>query len=219
MSDFQKLFLAGVGAGMTLVAWGWVSTPGVGLISVIGAYAILFLYALLGYWGVPFIERIQPAVAQWVVFLGLLAGLVFAGGTALEYATLPASTTFMQLVEFGLAFFLYFLAGLLAALRTQRWRDALAVATGTSMLGALLWLIATLFTFYLFRGTPPQQQVLFAEGSYDNFVRSGMASFEIFIMEDLFGRTLLYLLFEPLAALGLGLLAGLPGRIRARLAR
>jgi hypothetical protein len=154
-----------------------------------------------------------------VVLFGLLSGFVFAAETALEYALLPADNTFFGLAEFGLVFLFYFLAGLLAALRTRRWRDAPTVAIGTSMLASLLWLVATLFTFYLFRGTPPQQQVLFAEGSFDDFVRSGMANFDIFIMEDFLGAAFFHLLLGPFVALILGMLAGIPGKIHARFNR
>lgn len=202
---------------MTLVAWGWVTTPGVNWLGVSGAYLILFVYALVGLRGIQIVERAQPPIAQWIVSLGLLAGLIFAGSIALEYVLLPTDNFILGSTEFGLAFLLYFLAGLLAYVNNQGWRDTLAASIGASMLASLLWLVATLFTFYLFRQTPPQQQVLFANGSFDDFVRSGRANFDIFVMEGLFRNAFVHLLLAPLVALFLGLLSGLAGKLALKL--
>jgi hypothetical protein len=217
MSVSQKIFLVCLGAGGTLVTWGWISTPGVSSLSVSWAVLILCIYALISFWGAPLLERIQPPVVQLVFALGLACGFVFMAEILLEYGLLPRDNTLFGTVEFGLVFLGYFLAGLLAFLRTRRWYAALTVAVATSMLASLLWALAILLTFYVFRGTPAQKLVFMAEGNFDDFIRSGMHNFDTFVMEDFFGAIFFHLLLGPLAALILGALALIPGKIWVRL--
>jgi len=47
---------------------------------------------------------------------------------------------------------------------------------------------------YAFRGSPRQVLVLRAEGNYEDFARSGMSDFNVFIMEDFMGATFFHLL-------------------------
>jgi hypothetical protein len=217
MSASQKIFLVCVGVGVALVGWGWISTPDVSLLSVSGAALILCIYALISFRGAPLLERIQPPVARLVFALGLACGFVFVAEILLEYFLLFRDNTLLGTVEFGLVFLGYFLAGLLAFLRTWRWRAALTVAVATSMLASLLWALAILLTFYLFRGTPAQKLVFMAEGNFDDFVRSGMHNFDTFVMEDFFGAIFFHLLLGPLAASILGALALIPGKTWIRL--
>jgi hypothetical protein len=217
MTDLCKVFLSSLGAALMLVTWGWISTSGVNLISVAGATLILLIYALIGLRGLPLLESFQPPLAQLVLGFGLLGGLIFAVEIALEYILLPADNSLFGLLEFGLIFFCYFLAGLLAFLRTRRWRSALTVAAATSMLASLLWVVAILLTFYLFRHTPAQEMVFRAEGNFDDFARSGMSNFDVFVMEDFFGATFFHLLLAPFAAALLGALALIPGQLWVKL--
>ena len=90
-------------------------------------------------------------------------------------------------------------------------------ATGTAMIASLIWLIAVLTVFYIFRGSPQQTQVFRAEGNYEDFAQSGMSDFNTFIMEDFLGAAFFHLLLGPLVAAILGIIGGLFGKVFAML--
>jgi hypothetical protein len=210
----RKLFLLGVLLGLILVILGRILVPATNLISVAGACLILILYGLAAYFVFP---RLSPAAIRIVRVSGLLAGLIFAGEILLEYALLPSDNTRWGLIEFGTVFVIYFLAGLWAAYQTRSIKFGTLAAVLTAMLSSVIWLLCLLLTFYLFRGTPRQELVLKAEGSFEDFARSGMSDFSTFIMEDQLGAGFFHLLLAPLIAAILGAIAGVLGKGLAQL--
>ncbi len=74
-----------------------------------------------------------------------------------------------------------------------------------------------LSTYYVFRGTPIQEQLFRAEGTYEDFARSGMSDFAAFAMEDLLGAGFFHLLLAPIIGAVLGGMGGLIGKGLRRL--
>lgn len=201
--------IACAGLGLALVLLGWLLVPSTSPISVGGACFILTAYGLVGWFA---FGRIQPEVFTRAAVFGLIAGGIYIGEILLEYVLLPRDNTSWGLIEFGAVFFVIFLSGLVAAWRSKRVSNAILAALVTGMLGSMLWLIAALLTFYLFRGSARQALVFAAEGNYADFARSGMGNFDAFMMEDFFGAGFFHLLLAPLIAAILGTLGGWLGK-------
>jgi hypothetical protein len=207
----QISWISAAALALTLVVAGWRTTPGVSLLSVGGALAILFLYGGLGYAALPWLCRLEPRLWRWIVTCGLLAGGIFLGETALEYYLLPADNTLLGQLEYGGAFLLFFIAGAVGARQSARCRVGVVAAAGSALLASLIWVIVVLGFFYTFRGTPQQGQVFLAEGNFTDFAASGMKSFGVWIMEDFLGAVFFHSLLAPLAAAVVGALGSLLG--------
>jgi hypothetical protein len=207
-------FLLGVLVGIILVLVGWRLVPSASLLSVSGVCLILLVYGLLGYFVFP---RLRSEIHKLVGVFGLLAGAIFAGEIVLEYVFLPRDNTSWGYLEFGAVFAVYFLTSVLAAYRCKGLRYGLLAAVCNAMLSSLIWLIFILLTFYTFRGSTRQIQVLTAEGDYADFAQSGLHDFNTFVMEDFFGAGFYHLLLAPILAAILGTLGGLLGKGLARI--
>jgi hypothetical protein len=221
----RSALLLGALTAMVLVAYGLIATPGLlsapssALPGAVGVGVVLGAYAVAG-WLLPTrLQRRDARIVSAGAAGGLLAGLVFAGEIALEYAFLPASNALMGTVEYGLVLALLFAGSLYVAYRSRSMRSGLLAALLSAAVAALIWYSVVLIVFYLFRGTPQQAQVFRAEGNYDDFARSGMASFDAWIMEDFLGAGFFHLLLLPLIAAVLGLAGGALGKGLARLRR
>jgi hypothetical protein len=201
--------LLGVLLGFALMFLGGILVPATPLLGLMGAGLILGIYGLVSFFGVP---RIRPEILHWASGFGLVAGAIFAGEILLEYVFLPQDNTPWGLVEFGSVFFLYFLSGLWTAYRSGHLRQGSLAAIASAMISTLIWLIVLWITFYAFRGTARQTSVFMAEGNYDDFQKSGMADFNVFIMGDFLGATFYLLLLGPILAAVLGTVGGLLGK-------
>ena len=210
---FQVTLLASVLIALALVLLGWALIPTTNPISVAGACAILIIYGLAFYFGVP---RVGPEVVRWAGLFGPAAGAVFVAEILLEYAVLPKDNTSWGVVEFAAVFALYFLSSFWAAYRSHRLGAGVLTAILSAMLSSLLWLIAVLAVFYAFRGTTRQVQVVLAEGNYQDFAHSGMGAFDAFIMEDFLGGAFFHLLLGPAIAAILGIIGAAIGRLLGR---
>ena len=194
---------------------GWALAPAVRGVSIAGACVVLIAYGAIGAICAPRIERQNPALLHQATLFGLLAGGAFALEVVLEYIVLPADNSTWGLVEFGAVFALVFISALLAARRSRRVRHGLLAAVVTMMIASLSWLVVVLAITHAFHGTPQQAQVLRAEGAYDDFARSGMSDFNVFVAEDFMGAAFFHLLLGPLVALLLGAAGGWAGRLSA----
>jgi len=205
----QKALLLGVLLGLTLVIFGWILIPRTNWLGIVAACLMLGMYGLVVYFGLP---KIHPEILRWSGRFGLIAGIIFLGEILIEYIILPKNNTNWGLIEFGSVFFLYFLSSLWVSYQSARLRSGIVTAILSAMLSALIWLITMLVMFYLFQGTDRQVEVFRAEGTYEDFARSGMTDFNTFIMEDLLGAGFFHLLLGPILASILGAIGGLLGR-------
>ena len=210
MRLFRLVSILGVLVALGLVLLGWAMIPATNLLSVAGACAVLVVYGAAFYFVLP---RVETDVAKWARLFGLLAGTVFAAEILLEYALLPKDNTSWGIAEFGIVFALYFFSSFWAAYRSHRLGTGVLTAVLSAMVSSLLWLIVVLAVFYLFRGTQRQVQVFTAEGNYQDFTRSGMASFDAWIMEDFLGGAFFHLILGPAIAAVLGVIGGAIGKL------
>ena len=212
----QKGLLIGALIGIALVVYGVVTTPGVNFLSVTGGMFVLIVYGSVGWFLTPLVNQISPVILRIAMIFGLIAGAIFAGEIALEYILLPQDNSLYGTIEFTSVFILYFLASIFASYRTQSFRAGLLAAVNTAVISSLIWDVAVISFFLIFRGTQQQSQVFQAEGNYTDFARSGLASFSIFIMEDFLGATFFHLVLGPLVAAILGTIGGWIGKGIAR---
>jgi len=205
---FQKIYLFGVLISIGLVLFGWILVPAESITGVIAALVALVLYGGAAWFTSKRLDKLHSSILSNAVIFGFIAGLIFTSEILLEYVLLPKDNTAYGLVEFGSVFFLYFLASLFTVYQTTKIRFGVLSAVGTAMIAALIWIIATLSVFYLFRGTPQQTQIFQAEGNYVDFVQSGMTDFNTFIIEDFMGAVFFHSTLGPLLASILGFIGG-----------
>ena len=194
------LLAAGSAGGLVLAGFGWLRHPGISLLSVAAAALVLALYGVVA---LRWASRLAPPgslVARAAWWGGLAATLVFCGEIILEYALLPADNSRFGLVEFGAVWLTYLVVAAVIASSGRPLRACIAGAVLAAMISSVLWCVCLLATYQWFEGTARQAGVLLAEGDFDDFRRSGMASFATFEMEDLFGATFFHLLLGPMIA-------------------
>ena len=208
-SVFALVLVFFAGIGLNLVAYGAYLIPAASRLSVSGASVVLVGYAVVGFAVKPSINHREPAVLRIATWGGLAAAFVFTAEVCLEYVLLPKNNAPWGYVEFGLALSVYLLTAVWLTLKQTALHSTILGAVLTAMFSSVIWCVVVLSTFYLFRGTARQEQVLLAEGDYEDFARSGMHDFQAFIMEDFFGATFFHLLLGPACAAILAMLADL----------
>ena len=212
------------GAAMTaaLLAFGVLTTPGffqagwswLGFPAVV---AILTAYAFAGVFVAPVLARREPEVPYSGTLPGLIAGGVYAAEILLEYALRPVDNTAWGIVEFGLVFALIAVAGARAGWRTGRFWPAALAGAWTAMTASLVWYLVALAVFLAFRGTFWQDMVLRAEGDVEDFYRSGMTDYRLFVMQDFVGAGFYHLLLSPVFGVVLASLGAVPAVVARRL--
>lgn len=179
-------------------------------IGVAAAMGMVLAYGAVAWFAIPGLQRGPSGILRVAWPAGLAAGGVYGGEVVAEYALRPADNTAWGVVEFGLVFALMALSGAILAWRTGRLAPALAGGLWTALIGPLIWYAVLLTVSYLFRGTAAQEAVLRAEGDYEDFARSGMSDFNVFVMQDFLGAGFYHLLLSPVFGLVLGGLGAAP---------
>ena len=211
----RRIMVIGAMVTAALVLFGVFTTPhfldvGRGWIGAVAATGIVLAYGAAAHLVIPALDREPAQVLRVAGPAGLAAGAVYAVETIAEYVVRPADNTPWGLAEFGLVFALMAVAGGVLAWSTGRLRPALAGGLWTGLIGPLIWYAVTLSVFYLFRGTAAQEAVFRAEGDYEDFARSGMVDFDVFVMGDFLGAGFYHLLLSPVFGLVLGALGAAP---------
>jgi hypothetical protein len=208
--------LSGALAGLVLVFYGHRLATGASPLGFVGVAAILIVYGLVATFVFPAVNRINHRIIRPACIFGLLGGAIFTGEMLLEYILLPADNSQYGMLEFGCVFSLYFIAGAAAAYQSQQVKQGVLASLISAVISSLIWAIAVLLIFYLFRGAPQQAQVFRAEGNYVDFARSGSQDFNVWVVEDFMGAIFFHLtLLGPLVAAVLGALGGLIGKSAA----
>ncbi len=185
---------------LCLVGYGVFLTPATSPLSIAAAVTVLLAYAATGWFVMPLLSDRYPATVNVATWAGLTAAMVFAAEICLEYVLLPKDNAPWGMLEFGVVFSIYAIAGTWLALERQSIREAMIGSALSAVVSSIIWCIFILATFYLFYGTNRQQQVFQAEGDFDDFRRSGMSNFSAFITEDFFGATFFHLILGPVVA-------------------
>lgn len=209
MRTAQRWLAAGSAAGLTLLAVGLLFAPETRPLRLAPAGIVLSLYALAGMWALPRAATWGGISLKLAVQFGLVAGGIYAAEIILEYLLLPADNSLYGVVEFGLVFAAYLVCGLTAARQAGTLRSGAAAGGAAALISTLMWWLVLLAVTYLFWGTTRQVQVFRAEGSFDDFTRSGLSSFSAFLVEDLGGAGFFHLLLGPC----MGCLFGLAGAV------
>jgi hypothetical protein len=212
----RNSLLCAVAVAVALVLSGRVLVPGMSWVSTLGALVILLAYGGLAASCPVRLHQRHPEILRAGIVFGLMAGAVFAVEIVLEYVCLPADNTRYGVVEFGLVFLLYFASAVVSAFRLRSIKEAALTSVASAFIASLVWVITLLVVFYAFRGSPRQVLVLRAEGDYEDFARSGMSNFDVFIMQDLMGATFFHLLLGLVVAAVLGACGGVVGKVLAR---
>lgn len=210
---FRVSFIIAILIAAVLITYGWIITPNVRLISIAGAYVIIMIYAFYIGFFLPKIYHSNSKILKFSFYTGLLAGLIFLSEIVSEYIILPEDNTILGLLEFGSVFLVYFIASIIFTYRNGKLKHTLPVTITSAVVGSLIWLIATLFVFYIFKGTHRQELVFRAEGNYQDFASSGMKDFNTFILEDFYGAAFFHLLLVPIMSTLLGTLGWVFGRL------
>ena len=183
--------------------------------SLPGLAGVLFVlagYAALGPWAFARLERLDARLLRLALLFGLLAGAIYSIEIVAEYILLPNDNTTYGLVEFGLVFLCYLLAGFSAGWLARRVGYRLLAAVGAALISTVIWYCVLLATSYVMKGTPQQALVFRAEGDLVDFAQSGAANFQAWMMEDFLGAGFYHLLLGPLVAAILGALGALAGK-------
>ena len=169
---------------------------------------------------------VHPLPIAWIrgssataVLTGGTAGILFCLEMVAEYVLLPRDNTLYGLMEFGMVFFLFFLAAVWVACRTRRIGFGILTAMWSSGIASLIWLGSLLMITYAFHGSGRQTQVFRAEGNFEDFTRSGQSDFDAFIMQDLMGAGFYHLLLSPIIASLVGAVGAAAGKGIARIVR
>jgi len=147
----------GCGAGLFLVAYGFVESPHVSFLSIAAASAILVAYGAIG---------LSLKKTRWFAILlpacvaGLGGGAVFAAEILLEYAYLPVDNVVWGYIEFAAVFLIYALAAMWVAWRGGSIGDAVCAAFLSAVVSSLIWCLVLLSVFYAYEGTAAQTAVL-----------------------------------------------------------
>lgn len=223
LASTRQAIITGVLTIGLLLAYGLFRYPAVltssptGIRSLVGDVCILVIYGLAGWAGPAFVTRADPRILRSGNLAGLLAGAIFTAEILLEYWLLPRDNSSFGLVEYSLAFVVFFLVSAQVAWRAKAWRKGWLAAILSALISSLIWYGVVLFIFYLFSGTPQQTQVFRAEGNYADFARSGLNDFNTFVMEDFMGAGFFHSLLLPAAAAIVGALGALAGKALSRL--
>jgi hypothetical protein len=203
-------FVAGaVGLDLALLGYGLTRTPtaftaGSGWAGFLILAAVLLCCPVLA-WRGPLAPR--GHVLRVAVPVGLAAGVVLAvaGNAGYLSGPLAAAGTAFGLVMIAAVVLGAALAGFLGGPRAAVW---------SAVFGYLVWYPTVLLSYYAASGTPALDRYLSAEGTYDDFHRSGMTDLPAFVLQDLVGAGIFHLLLAAAIAAGVGWCAALARRPR-----
>jgi len=192
---------AGVVLVLVLLAVGWSLVPAA---SPIAAASVLIAYAMLAHVS-AMMARPDASRIQWVTLAcGSVSAAVLIRSLAVQYFGRTTNNAVMVAVVFGL----WLVAGIVAAARTGRIRDAVFSSTLSAEIGSLANVGFILASYYVLRGSALQEQFFRTEGTYDDFARSGGVDFGAFVVGDLFGGAFFHLLLGGLFGVLLGAIGG-----------
>jgi hypothetical protein len=212
----QLGFAIAILSAALLVVYGIYRFPGVmqdpsSRSGLLGFILILVFFGVTAYFGPSILERRSPLALRMANRAGLLAGAIFILEMLLEIILLPAYNSAFGQIEYGLVLVIFFFTALDVARRTS-WGNGVLAALWAALIASLLFILGIFLFFFLFNGTDRYMQVLAAEGSLEDFARSGMTDLNLFLMGDFLGAAFFYSLLLPLVAALVGCIGAGVGR-------
>jgi hypothetical protein len=197
----EQGLLIGSALVLALLVYGWILVPSA--VPILPAL-VLVAYGAIAHLGGRTLQRSDPRLLTATAVCGVVAAAVLVPSLLIEYIGKTVNNGIM----FGTAALLWFLAGILAASRTGRIRDAVLSSTLSGMLSSLANVAALLASYYILRGSALQDRFFRTEGDYEDFAHSGATDFIAWAVADMFGGAFFHLLLGVFIAAALGTVAG-----------
>ncbi|WP_344314688.1 hypothetical protein [Fodinicola feengrottensis] len=209
-------------AELALAAFGLVFTPtaarGSGLLGLAGvAVAQAFCVLAVGY-GPVSLRRAEPVAVRTGVTVGAIAGLLYGAEGLAEYlspAVTDASVTIGWIIVAGFAGSSV-VAAVIASVRAGSVRAGVTAAFSNAITEYLVWYPTVLLCYYFFRTSTNIDRVWRAEGTYDDFARSGMTDLRAFVLQDFWGAGFFHLVAGLILAALLGTATAWAVRVLSR---
>ena len=186
---------------LALVVVGLIRTPsaltaGHGVLSLAGVVVAQAACAVAARWGPVSVRRVPAAAIKVGIVVGTVTGALYGAEIVGEYVT-PALTRASVAAGYVIVTAIVAsacVAGAVGAQRGGSWRAGLVSAVWNAIAEYLVWYPGVLVSYYAFSGTAAGHRVVYAEGTLDDFHRSGMTDFPAFVLQDFFGAGLFHLL-------------------------
>jgi hypothetical protein len=207
----ERLFLLVLAGNMLLIPLGLRVVPSAfgadgtvwALLGTLGLQGLLALLALTG----PLSFNRFPRTMGLSLGFGALFGATYLGFLARDFAGISWGPDDGPLTLYALFVGVAVLAGLLASLRTQRWRDGVVAAVWALVIGTAIWSLGVLLLNYALWGSSHWYQFWLQDGAVDDFHRSGSRDLGVFLLQDLYGA----LFFHQVLSAAVGVVGGLVG--------
>lgn len=138
----------------------------------------------------------SPAAVRIGVAVGVTAGLLYGVEGLAEYlsaSVTDASVAIGWVIVAGLVAS-NVIAAAIATARLRSLRGGFAAAAYNAITEYLVWYPSVLICYYVFRDSPVTGRVWRAEGTYDDFARSGMTNLRAFVLQDFWGAGFFHLI-------------------------
>jgi hypothetical protein len=221
----RRGFLLGAALNLALILYGMVRFPTSwnlslrGLDGFLATTGILAVYALIGWFGPPGLERRQPGILRDGARFGVAIGAFFASTMLVEYLVprTPEQNAWFAVAIFGTFFSLLVVAGFIGTRRKNRLWLGVLTSVWSALIASLIWFILLLAIYYAFLDTTYEARFLETDQVIADFKRSGMQDLRAFILQDYLGGGFFHSLLGPILAFPLGALGGLTAKALDRL--
>jgi hypothetical protein len=211
-----------------LVVYGAIRFPSAwraGLEGVCAGIGILTVYALIGWFGAPATERLEPAILRIAHRFAAAVGGMFAISMFCEYIVPHNSkhNALLAFATFGLFFAALLVAGTIGTLVTRQVRFGVLTSVWAALIASLCWFILLLVYYFAFLDTPQEARFLEIDQVIADHQRhlqnGGTQDLRAFIYNDFMGGGFFHSLLAPLLAVPLGALGGLAAKVGLWLGR
>jgi hypothetical protein len=209
-------------ANVLLAAFGLIYDPGAlragGYLGLLGVAVAQGLSVALMRWG-PVARPAAPTAAVRIgVTTGLVLGALYGAEVLAEYLSAQvtgASVLIGWIIVAGLVVG-NIVAAATAAGRLRSVRAGVTAAVDCAIAEYLVWYPVVLICYYVFRTSAAMERVWRAEGTYDDFARSGMTDIRAFVLQDFWGAGFFHLIAGLVIAGVFGTSAALVARLTWR---
>jgi len=205
-----------------LVVYGAIRFPSAWRASPVGVCAgigIMTVYALIGWFGAPATERLEPSILRLALRFGAAIGGMFAISMLCEYIVPHDQKQNAQLAmaTFGLFFFALLVAGVVGTLFTRRLGLGVLTSVWSALIASLCWFVLLLVYYFAFLNTPQEARFLEIDQVIADHQRhlqnGGTQDLRAFIYNDFMGGGFFHSLLAPLLAIPLGALGGMGAKL------
>jgi len=218
----RRAMTIGALLNMGLVVYGAIRFPSAwraGPEGVCAGIGILTIYALIGWFGAPATERLDPAIPRLALRFGAAVGGMFAISMLCEYVVPhdQKQNALLAYATFGLFFLSLLAAGAVGALFTGRVGLGVLTSVWAALIASLCWFILLLVYYFAFLNTPQEARFLEIDQVIADHQRhlqkGGTQDLRAFIYNDYMGGGFFHSLLAPLLAVPLGALGGLGAKV------